>query len=92
MIQKLVLEKILEMSIVAILGLLVHGEEALVDPLLEVQGGLQGLQRRGPLHAAGLRDVLEITKNYSGSGVFSTFQAMWLPGTFYHAVDKKNLE
>jgi hypothetical protein len=62
MVQKLVLEKILEMSIVSILGLLVEGEEALVDPLLEVQGGLQGLQRRGPLHATGLRDVLEITK------------------------------
>jgi hypothetical protein len=60
MVQKLVLEKILEMSIVAILGLLMHGEEALVDPLLEVQGGLQRLQRRGPLHAAGLGDVLEI--------------------------------
>ncbi len=62
MVQKLVLEKILEMSIVAIPRLLVDGEEALVDPLLEVQGGLQGLQWRGPFHAAGLRDVLKNTK------------------------------
>jgi hypothetical protein len=45
MVQKLVLEKILEMRIVTIPRLLVDGEEALVDPLLEVQGGLQGLQR-----------------------------------------------
>jgi hypothetical protein len=65
MVQKLVLEKILEMSIVTIPRLLVEGEEALVDPLLEVQGGLQGLQWRGPLHAAWLGDVLEITKKFT---------------------------
>jgi hypothetical protein len=43
MVQKLVLEKILEVSIVTIPRLLVDSEEALVDPLLEVQGGLQSL-------------------------------------------------
>jgi hypothetical protein len=82
MVQKLVLEKILEMSIVAILGLLVDGEEALVDPLLEVQRGLQSLQRRGPLHAAGLRDVLEITKKLTVLKCFQHFKQYDYPVPF----------